>query len=188
MCIYCGTTKHRKIYENHFGAIPKDKDGRTYEVHHVDGNHSNNDPNNLKCVTIQEHYDIHYSQGDWGACSKLLMRMETSPEVISEIKSKHARRRILDGTNPFLTLGTKMIEDGTHYFLSEEHKEQSRKRQESLVASGNHNFTVEIHCPHCNIIGHNIVMNRWHGDNCKLSPNYTPKPKRKYKKRASQHT
>ena len=64
MCIYCGTNKYRKIYESHNGPIPKEDNGRSYEIHHIDGNHFNNDPSNLKAVSIQEHYDIHYSQGD----------------------------------------------------------------------------------------------------------------------------
>ena len=68
MCIYCNTTNYRKIYENHYGPIPKEENGRSYEIHHLDGNHHNNDPKNLKAVRIQEHYDIHYSQGDWSAC------------------------------------------------------------------------------------------------------------------------
>lgn len=52
MCMYCGTNKYRKIYVNHFGPIPKDITGRSYEIHHIDGNHLNNDPNNLKAVSI----------------------------------------------------------------------------------------------------------------------------------------
>ena len=40
------TKKHRKIYEQYHGIkIPKDM-----EIHHIDGNHSNNDINNLKLV------------------------------------------------------------------------------------------------------------------------------------------
>lgn len=42
-------TIYRKIYENHFGPIPKDKDGRSYEIHHIDGNRKNNEISNLKC-------------------------------------------------------------------------------------------------------------------------------------------
>ena len=64
MCIYCGTNKYRKIYEHHHGLIPKEENGRTYEIHHIDGNHSNNNPSNLTAVTLQDHYDIHYSQQD----------------------------------------------------------------------------------------------------------------------------
>jgi len=54
---------HRKIYEEFHGIkIPKFMD-----IHHIDGNHDNNDPANLKLVSIREHYDIHFSQGDYGA-------------------------------------------------------------------------------------------------------------------------
>ena len=61
MTIYlkrASTTITRKIYIKHFGNIPKDGDGRSYEIHHIDGNHSNNDPSNLRAVTIKEHYEI----------------------------------------------------------------------------------------------------------------------------------
>jgi len=51
---------YRTIYEQYFGKIPKDSQGRSYEIHHLDGNHENNDISNLRCVSIQEHYDIHY--------------------------------------------------------------------------------------------------------------------------------
>ena len=41
---------HRKIYEDFHGIkIPKYMD-----IHHIDGNHSNNDPLNLKLVTIRD--------------------------------------------------------------------------------------------------------------------------------------
>ena len=32
---------HRKIYQEKFGPIPKDEKGRSYEIHHIDGNHKN---------------------------------------------------------------------------------------------------------------------------------------------------
>lgn len=31
MCIYCGTNKYRKIYENHNGPIQREDNGRAYE-------------------------------------------------------------------------------------------------------------------------------------------------------------
>jgi hypothetical protein len=70
---------HRSIYETHYGKIPKDSLGRSYEIHHLDGNHSNNDINNLKCVSIQEHFAIHYRQSDWGACLLIANRMTLTP-------------------------------------------------------------------------------------------------------------
>ena len=61
MSIYTGNN-YRKIYESHFGPIPKDDQERSYEIHHIDGNRKNNDPSNLQCLTIQEHYNIHFNQ------------------------------------------------------------------------------------------------------------------------------
>lgn len=93
---------YRKIWETHFGAIPKDEFGRTYEIHHIDGNHNNNNINNLKCVSIQEHYDIHYSQGDWYACYLIAQRSNLSPDIISENSKKTQKQRIENGTHNFL--------------------------------------------------------------------------------------
>lgn len=94
--------KHRKIWEDHYGPIPRDNDGRSYEIHHIDGNHSNNDINNLKCVSIQEHYDIHYRQGDYGACYYISLSMGKTPKEISEIISLSNKKRIANGTLPLL--------------------------------------------------------------------------------------
>ena len=79
MSIY-SITAHRKIYETFIGPIPKDEDGRSYEIHHIDGNHNNNEISNLLCVSIKEHYEIHKSQGDYKACLIMSQRMKVSPE------------------------------------------------------------------------------------------------------------
>ena len=84
MCTYCNTKNYRKIYENHYSNIPKDLDGRKYDVHHIDGNHKNNDPDNLVALSIKDHYKIHESQGDLGACQAIAMRMNLTPEEISK--------------------------------------------------------------------------------------------------------
>jgi hypothetical protein len=51
---------YRKIWEeaNH-EKIPKG-----YHIHHIDGDRDNNDPSNLLCVSPEEHWEIHYTQGD----------------------------------------------------------------------------------------------------------------------------
>ena len=77
--------RHRKIYERHYGPIPRDNNGRSMEIHHIDGNHHNNDIANLKLVTIEEHYQIHYNQGDYGACTIISHRMKLSPEETTEL-------------------------------------------------------------------------------------------------------
>lgn len=102
MCIYCGTNKYRKIYENHFGKIPVDENNRTYDIHHIDGDHNNNHPDNLKAISLREHYDIHYSQKDWSACQLISLRLEISPEERSLISKMTQQKRVEDGTHPFL--------------------------------------------------------------------------------------
>lgn len=77
---------YRKLYEQNFGPIPKDEDGRTYEIHHKDGNRANNDPNNLSALSIREHYNVHYKQGDYGACVLIARRMSLPPDHISTIQ------------------------------------------------------------------------------------------------------
>jgi hypothetical protein len=78
MSIYTDNVYHRKIWESVYGTIPKDSEGRSYEIHHIDGNHKNNHISNLLCVSIHDHYNIHYSQGDVEACLIMSKRMRLS--------------------------------------------------------------------------------------------------------------
>ena len=125
MCIYCGTKNYRKIYIHHNGSIPLDEDGRTYEIHHVDGNHDNNDPVNLIAISIKEHYNIHHSQEDWAACMRIATRMNHTVSQISELSSNEQKKR---------------LKNGTHHFTNDNHKENTRKRVKLLYKDGNHPF------------------------------------------------
>lgn len=49
---------HREIWRHHNGEIP---DGHV--IHHKDGDPTNNDPENLECLTPQEHSERH---PEWG--------------------------------------------------------------------------------------------------------------------------
>lgn len=143
MCIYCGTTHYRKIYESHNGPIGKDSLGRTHHIHHIDGNHANNDPTNLESLSIQEHYDKHYERGDWASCHRLAILMQHSPEEISVLASLNAKKQVETGKHPFVggkvQRGTahKRLESGNHLFLdSDWHLANTKK----LVDNGTHNF------------------------------------------------
>ena len=82
---------YRKLWELHHGPIPKDSDGRKHEIHHINGNHNDNRIENLKLLTIQEHYEIHKQQGDWGACLMIAKRMGMSPDELSNIQKGKKR-------------------------------------------------------------------------------------------------
>ena len=148
MCIYCGTTKYRKIYENHFGPIPKEENGRSYEIHHIDGNHSNNDPNNLVAVSLQEHYDIHRKQNDWAACiliatQRLLVPAEELKELRIQNGRKVSRMQLSQGTHPFQrrpdgsSLQTDRVSEGTHNLLN---GEVQRRSNADRIGAGVHHF------------------------------------------------
>lgn len=183
-------TIYRKIWINNFGPIPKDEDGRSYEIHHIDGNRSNNCIENLKCVTIKEHYDIHYSQGDWRACWAMAKRMKLTSEEVSNLARLNALKQLQNGTHPWMTgknqkhHAIKRVQNGTHNFLGGEIQRRlvaegkhhllsgdiQRKSNKSRLENGTHNFLNQpkVICPHCNKSGNLAPMTRWHFDNCKI--------------------
>lgn len=77
---------YRKIWEQTYGKIPVDCDGRTFEIHHLDGDSDNNEISNLKCLSIKEHYELHLKQGDFGAAAMIAKRMGLPPNHLSEIQ------------------------------------------------------------------------------------------------------
>jgi len=91
---------YRKIWEQYYGTITKDKSGRSLEIHHINGNHNDNRITNLKLVTIKEHYNIHYKQGDYAACHFIAKRMAKTPEELSKIISNLNKKRV-GKLNPF---------------------------------------------------------------------------------------
>lgn len=76
----------RKTWISHFGPIPKDVDGFSYEVHHKDGDSSNDDISNLELLTITEHLNIHIQQKDWAAAALISKRLGLGPEFASTIQ------------------------------------------------------------------------------------------------------
>ena len=162
---------HRKIYEQHFGKIPTDQFGRTYDIHHIDGNHSNNSPENLKAVTVQEHFDIHLSQCDYGACYLIAkQRMSLSNEDLSELNRKKALKRVADGTHHWLggsiqkVVQQRRVFNGTHNLLGSKHALDR-------LANGTHPSQIKKTCEHCGKITGSGQYGMWHGKNCKHNLN-----------------
>lgn len=161
-------TIYRKIYEEKFGTIPTDETGRSYEIHHIDGNRENNNIDNLLCVSIQEHYNIHFEQGDYNACMLILRRMCLTPEEISRMAKEIAYRQLNQGIHNFSKPGfqkrnaIRRVKEGTHHWLGE--RNPSHKR----VNEGTHNFQTakKKKCDHCGkeVDAGNYALR--HGDYC----------------------
>lgn len=138
---------YRKIYEAHHGPIPKDEQGRSYEIHHTNGNHTDNCIENLKLVTIDEHYAIHKAQGDYVSAFMIAQRMTLSPEELSELASKSValtnQKRIKNGTHHFLDKeaarqrNLNRVQLGVHNLLK---REDGSSQSADLVATGKHHF------------------------------------------------
>jgi hypothetical protein len=100
-----------------------DEDGRSYDIHHLDGNKENNSPENLVALSIRDHYQIHYDQKNWGSCWSISLRMSMSPEEKSEISKISNSLRIKNGTHNFLDgenarrFQLEKVKNGTHHFL-----------------------------------------------------------------------
>ena len=141
---------YRKIYETYHGSISKDDEGRSYDIHHIDGNHANNDPSNLKAVTIKEHYDIHYQRGDYGACKSIAMRMKIDPQEFSELTRKFNKKQIEAGTHNFLDsnlrkkikdIHCEKVKNGTHPFQKgNKGYHIARKIEKQRLEDGSHNL------------------------------------------------
>jgi hypothetical protein len=85
---------YRKIWERHFGPTPLDEQGRKYDIHHIDGDRSNNDISNLIALSVKDHYDVHYKQGDWNACILIRKRLDLTKEEIDDINKKLSDSRV----------------------------------------------------------------------------------------------
>jgi hypothetical protein len=88
---------YRQIWKKYYGEIPIDEKGRSYEIHHIDGNHNNNSIENLKCISIEEHYRIHLEQGDYLAANLIADRFHkdylTGWNHSEETRSKMSKSR-----------------------------------------------------------------------------------------------
>jgi len=111
-------TNYRKIWKDAKGPIPKDTFGRSYEIHHINGDHWDNRLENLQCVSIDEHYQIHLSQGDYQAAAAIAKRIRISPEKQKQLDH-------LAGKQAY------KLKKGFHAFSPEEKAIHSRKGAQS---------------------------------------------------------
>ena len=189
--------EHRRVWEKHFGKIPKDENGRSYEIHHLDNNPLNNDINNLVCLSIDDHYTLHKSKGEYGAAFLIAKRMKIKPNDIAEVARKITLDRVMRGIHNFQDPNFPRSMDHNIGFVvakkldTEEIVRVTKEQFEAdknLVGSnagrkqkkvhtnrggnkGKHwqhkNKEVPKKCTHCDIVGRGSLLSRWHNDNCK---------------------
>jgi hypothetical protein len=171
---------YRKIYELVFGPIPKDEFGRSFDIHHIDGDHTNNDISNLKAVSIQEHYDIHYARGDFGACWLITRKLKLSPSELTDLNKKQNQVRLLAGTHNLQGSNNpshSRLSNGTHNFQIDHpsrrkvklgiHHTIGTSHNQKMIAEGKHTSQNKVECPHCGKITSINNAKRWHLENCK---------------------
>lgn len=185
------SSNHRYLYQKWHGTIPKDEFGRTYDIHHKDGNHDNNSPDNLIAIPIQEHYNIHYQNQDYSACVLIASRIKMSVEAISRLSSLAARKRVEEGTHHWKSdehsRKTKeriqrAVYNGTYHMLGGEiqkkfqiergqkklHQWNGPNRNQQMLDNGTHPSQKKFVCPHCGTKGKGSTnAKRWHFDNCR---------------------
>lgn len=83
---------YRKLWIKHNGPIPVDEQGRSYEIHHIDGNRKNNILENLLCLSIEDHYKLHYDRGEYFAANLIAQRMEKPAKPIQKWDISDERR------------------------------------------------------------------------------------------------
>jgi hypothetical protein len=152
--------EYRKIYTQHYGEIPKDSQGRSYDIHHIDGDYTNNDISNLVALSIEEHYKLHKEQEDWGAAWSVAKRLKISQQEKSETTRNMNLARAKAGTH----WSQVTSKNGTHPFQSLEFQ---RKMMDKQLSNGTHSAHQSWTCEKCGKTGkHMVNYRRYHGDNC----------------------
>ena len=88
---------HRHIYENYHKCCLMPY----IEIHHIDGNHKNNNIENLMPVTVQEHYEIHKLRGDKAAAVLIGIRAGISYEERAQLNREQALKNTALGISGF---------------------------------------------------------------------------------------
>jgi len=89
---------YRKIWESHYGEIPKDKFDRSFDIHHIDGNRKNNHINNLIALSLEDHWKIHFDKGEYAAANLIAKRL--SKEMYSGYERPDHSIRMTGCLNP----------------------------------------------------------------------------------------
>lgn len=164
--------KYRAMWVRENGPIPIDDLGRPYDIHHIDGNKDNNCIANLQAVSIQDHYTIHYSQGDYGSCWAISLRLDMPVNEREELLKKAAAKRvgarrpdIIGDKNPMRN--PEVVKKIRHLLTG---KKRSDKQKENCKTAALKQRENKIECEYCSKLSSSSNYIRWHGKNCSHNP------------------
>lgn len=173
---------YRKIWIKLKGPIPVDEQGRSFEIHHIDGNRKNNSIENLQCLSAEDHFKLHYGKEEFFAAHLIAKRLGRSLENISNWNmSKEGRERLrqskLGDNNPMRNPKVaKKVSDALKGRKKSKEAEKKRletaKKNNTLKRSEETKIKMrkpkdKVECPHCKLTGGISQMKRWHFNNCK---------------------
>lgn len=164
---------YRQIWVQANGPIPKDSNGRPYEIHHIDGNRNNNSLDNLKCISIEEHYKIHLEQGDYQSAWRVANRLGLSKEEITRIAALGGQAK--KGIKKRRVLCPKCGKEGNIDAMTRWHFDNCGLHKPNPARN-------IVKCPKCGKEGSPRGLKRWHFDNCGKTYRLTEEQKLKYKK------
>jgi hypothetical protein len=102
---------YRRIWVSYHGKIPKDSEGRSYDIHHLDGNSDNNSIDNLIALSAHDHYCLHRDQGEYGAAALIARRMKVKPEDLSNTVKLQMKELVALGKHNFSEKGFVSVKD-----------------------------------------------------------------------------
>lgn len=163
-------SNYRRIWERYYGPIPNDQ---PYDIHHIDGDYTNNDISNLQLLTLKEHYDIHYAQGDYIACHAISIRLTLPQDAhsqlhkLSGVQRKGIPRPDMQGDknpmrDPKAVANLKAATTGVR---------KSDSHVASMKVGAKRRSEVKISCVFCRKVSNDVNFNKWHGEMCISNPN-----------------
>ena len=162
-------SRYRQLWEKNNGPIPNDEQGRPYDIHHIDNDAANNNINNLKCVSLQEHYNIHFAQKDYWACQAISIRLSIPEEerrtmlALSAIQRRGIPRPDIRGDlNPM-----RNKEVAKKLSIATKGYPKTEEGRKAIGDSQRNRLSKKINCIHCNKIMDEMNHNRWHGNKCR---------------------
>lgn len=177
------SNNQRRIYLSKHGYIPVDEFGRKFDIHHIDGDHSNNDIENLMAISLEDHYNIHLASEDWGACRLIAMRLNKSPAEISDLNRRAALKRFEDGTHHFIEMNKRDREDmrGDKNPMRDPvvvarlkdtviGVRKSDDHVKSMKLGAKRRSAAKISCVFCRKECNDLNFTKWHGDRCPSNP------------------